>query len=212
EQISNCVRSKKHLPHAPKSLAGILLTMDLNRKDPTQSNSASAPRGRAFNNDDDNENASSDTNELDFDKNEGDSFQDSPKCSDRGKVAKKKVVKASAKFLLDKKKLEQYVGEGELLVPVPRARRRLKGNELGYMVKRDDNVLRYIDKEGVVYNQNDTAYLQNREKGKPYFVCAIQRFSLTKRDTLMVGIKWFFRLSEVPGSVYHHLTLDRELH
>lgn len=128
--------------------------MDHNRKDLTARNSSPAPRSRVFNNDDDNDNASSDTNEVDYDKNDGDSFQDSPKCSDRGKVQKKKVAKASAKFLLDKKKLEQYVGEGELLVPVPRARRRLKGNELGYMVKRDDVVLRYIDKEGVVYNQN----------------------------------------------------------
>uniref|UniRef100_A0A2C9LJE7 BAH domain-containing protein n=1 Tax=Biomphalaria glabrata TaxID=6526 RepID=A0A2C9LJE7_BIOGL len=151
-------------------------------------------------------------NEVDFDKNDQDSVQGSPKSSDKKKVVKKKVSKPSAKLILDKKKLEQYVGEGEVLVPVPRARRRLKGNDLGYMVKCGEDVVRYIDKDGIVYNPNDTAYLQNREKGKPYFVCAIQRFNLTKRDTLMVGIKWFFRLSEVPGSVYHHLTLDRELH
>ncbi|GFO42590.1 Arginine-glutamic acid dipeptide (re) repeats a [Plakobranchus ocellatus] len=133
-----------------------------------------------------------------------------------GSGVKRKVTKqkmsSSAKLLMDKKRLEQYIGDGELLVPVPRARRRLKGGDLGYMVKKGDTVVRYIDKDGMVYNPFDTAYLQNREKGKPYFVCAIQKFNLTKRDTLMVGVKWFFRLSEVPGSVYHHLTLDRELH
>ncbi|RUS90272.1 hypothetical protein EGW08_001961, partial [Elysia chlorotica] len=126
--------------------------------------------------------------------------------------AKTQKLSNSARLLLDKKRLEQYVGEGEVLVPVPRARRRLKGGDLGYMVKHGDSVVRYIDKDGVIYQPSDTAYLQNREKDKPYFVCAIQKFNLTKRDTLMVGVKWFFRLSEVPGSVYHHLTLDRELH
>ncbi|GFR97529.1 arginine-glutamic acid dipeptide (RE) repeats a [Elysia marginata] len=138
---------------------------------------------------------------------------DSGSASKRSKSGgKQQKLSGSAKFLLDKKRLEPHIGEGEVLVPVPRARRRLKGGELGYMVKKGDTVVRYIDKDGIIYNPTDTAYLQNREKGKPYFVCAIQKFNLTKRDTLMVGVKWFFRLSEVPGSVYHHLTLDRELH
>ncbi|KAH9513437.1 hypothetical protein Btru_033032 [Bulinus truncatus] len=180
------------------------------RNSPASKNGTASAATTTTNNNED-ENASSDMNEVDFDKNDIDSVQGSPKA-DKKRVVKKKVPKPSAKLILDKKKLEQYVGEGEVLVPVPRARRRLKGNDLGYMVKCGDEVVRYIDKDRIVYNPNDTAYLQNREKGKPYFVCAIQRFNLTKRDTLMVGIKWFFRLSEVPGSVYHHLTLDRELH
>ena len=72
------------------------------------------------------------------------------RTSKSGSVKQQKLSN-SAKLLLDKKRLEQYVGEGEVLVPVPRARRRLKGGDLGYMVKKGDTVVRYIDKDGIIY-------------------------------------------------------------
>lgn len=131
--------------------------MDHERKDGVPRNNSPASRNTGISggsNNDENGNASSDMNEVDFDKNSGDYFHDGPQDSEKRKVRKKKICKASPKLLIDKKKLQQYVGEGEVLVPVPRARRRLKSNELGYMVKRDDVIMRYIDKDGIVYNPN----------------------------------------------------------
>ena len=76
----------------------------------------------------------------------------SGKAGGGGGGVKQPKLSSSAKLLLDKKRLEQYIEEGEVLVPVPRARRRLKGGDLGYMVKKGDTVVRYIDKDGIIYN------------------------------------------------------------
>ena len=115
---------------------------------------SNSPVSHAANDELDPGNASSDMNEVDFDK-ERVSRVSSPKVKGG---RNKKASKASLKLAIDKKKLEKYVGEGEQLLPVPRARRRMRGGDMGYMVKRGDTVVRYIDKDGVVYMPNGESY------------------------------------------------------
>lgn len=170
---------------------------------------------------DNDDNASSDMNEMDLDKMDpyspSMSAQGSPKNSPKprdkevaGSRPKRPMSKTvAARFVADKKKLEKHVGEGEVLVPVPRARRRLKGCHLGYMVKRGHTVTRYIDKDAVVYNPNDTAYLVNREKAKPYFVCAIQRFHLVSFATYgytNYSVHYIILLDKTVRSCYENQT------
>lgn len=40
------------------------------------------------------------------------------------------------------------------------------------------------------------------------FVCLIFFFQ-SKRDHLLMSVKWYYRQSEVPDSVYQHLVQDR---
>ena len=51
-------------------------------------------------------------------------------------------------------------------------------------------------------------YIESRPD-QPFYICQIQEFKMTKRDTLQVHIKWFYRTSEVPEQVYQLLVQDR---
>ena len=52
-------------------------------------------------------------------------------------------------------------------------------------------------------------YIESRPD-QPFYICQIQEFKMTKRDTLQVHIKWFYRTSEVPEQVYQLLVQDRQ--
>ncbi|NWZ43880.1 RERE protein, partial [Brachypodius atriceps] len=74
----------------------------------------------------------------------------------------------------------------------------------------------------------DCVYIESRRPNTPYFICSIQDFKLvrniftsppfpcpslqrgdSKRDHLLMNVKWYYRQSEVPDSVYQHLVQDR---
>ncbi|XP_052034202.1 arginine-glutamic acid dipeptide repeats protein isoform X8 [Apodemus sylvaticus] len=67
----------------------------------------------------------------------------------------------------------------------------------------------YITEDDVVYRPGDCVYIESRRPNTPYFICSIQDFKLSKRDHLLMNVKWYYRQSEVPDSVYQHLVQDR---
>ncbi|XP_071399666.1 arginine-glutamic acid dipeptide repeats protein, partial [Centroberyx affinis] len=67
----------------------------------------------------------------------------------------------------------------------------------------------FITEDDVVYRPGDCVYIESRRPNTPYFICSIQDFKLSKRDHLLMSVKWYYRQSEVPDSVYQHLVQDR---
>ncbi|XP_030042042.1 arginine-glutamic acid dipeptide repeats protein isoform X2 [Microcaecilia unicolor] len=67
----------------------------------------------------------------------------------------------------------------------------------------------FITEEDLVYRPGDCVYIESRRPNMPYFICSIQDFKLSKRDHLLMNVKWYYRQSEVPDSVYQHLVQDR---
>lgn len=63
--------------------------------------------------------------------------------------------------------------------------------------------------DGIKYVPGDAVYIESQQKDQPYFICTIQDFCRSKRDTLMVNIKWFYRVCELPENVYQLLVQDR---
>lgn len=55
----------------------------------------------------------------------------------------------------------------------------------------------------------DAVFIESQRPEQPYYICVIQDMKLSKRDTLMVHIKWFYRTCEVPEQVYQLLIQDR---
>uniref|UniRef100_A0A665UFM6 Arginine-glutamic acid dipeptide repeats protein n=1 Tax=Echeneis naucrates TaxID=173247 RepID=A0A665UFM6_ECHNA len=92
----------------------------------------------------------------------------------------------------------------------------------------------FITEDDVIYRPGDCVYIESRRPNTPYFICSIQDFKLvmhlhnvnvcqeagllfalslsvlqSKRDHLLMNVKWYYRQSEVPDSVYQHLVQDR---
>ncbi|KAJ8395205.1 hypothetical protein AAFF_G00036610 [Aldrovandia affinis] len=67
----------------------------------------------------------------------------------------------------------------------------------------------FITEDETVYRPGDCVYIESRRPNTPYFICSIQDFKLSKRDHLLMSVKWYYRQSEVPDSVYQHLVQDR---
>uniref|UniRef100_A0A669E2B8 Arginine-glutamic acid dipeptide repeats protein n=1 Tax=Oreochromis niloticus TaxID=8128 RepID=A0A669E2B8_ORENI len=97
----------------------------------------------------------------------------------------------------------------------------------------------FITEDDVVYRPGDCVYIESQRPNTPYFICSIQDFKLVsrflfifplpiglfhvlisshqpihtwargKRDHLLMNVKWYYRQSEVPDSVYQHLVQDR---
>ncbi|XP_046895494.1 arginine-glutamic acid dipeptide repeats protein isoform X3 [Hypomesus transpacificus] len=67
----------------------------------------------------------------------------------------------------------------------------------------------FITEDDIVYRPGDCVYIESRRPNTPYFICSIQDFKLSKRDHLLMSVKWYYRQSEVPDSVYQHLVQDR---
>ncbi|XP_061457785.1 arginine-glutamic acid dipeptide repeats protein isoform X3 [Rhineura floridana] len=77
--------------------------------------------------------------------------------------------------------------------------------------ERTDNgeITSFITEDDVIYRPGDCVYIESRRPNTPYFICSIQDFKLSKRDHLLMNVKWYYRQSEVPDSVYQHLVQDR---
>ncbi|ESP02503.1 hypothetical protein LOTGIDRAFT_171975 [Lottia gigantea] len=102
-----------------------------------------------------------------------------------------------------------HTEKDELVLPTPSGRRGTKGRGSGYITMKDEQITSYTNDDGVTYRINDCVYIENKRPENPYFICGIKHFRLTKRDTLVTDIKWYFRFSEVPFSVYTLLVQDR---
>ncbi|KAI9560663.1 hypothetical protein GHT06_011613 [Daphnia sinensis] len=75
---------------------------------------------------------------------------------------------------------------------------------------RNGDYVRYLCvDDGADYRPGDAAYIESQSADQPFFICTIQEFRRSKRDTLMVNIKWYYRPCEVPETVYQLLVQDR---
>ncbi|XP_071805248.1 uncharacterized protein [Asterias amurensis] len=84
-------------------------------------------------------------------------------------------------------------------------------SSLSSRIKRnsDGEILSYATLDGKLYAIGDSVYVESPRPDMPYFICTIQDFRVSKRDNVIVGVKWFYRQSEVPDSVYQLLVQDR---
>ncbi|KAL3861508.1 hypothetical protein ACJMK2_007537 [Sinanodonta woodiana] len=96
-----------------------------------------------------------------------------------------------------------------VMVPMPPGRQNPSGRGLGNMTMKGDKIISYTTEKGIAYHPGDSVYIQNNRPDRPYFVCSIQEFRLTKRDILVARVKWYYRLNEVPDAVYQKLLQDR---
>ncbi|KAK6177049.1 hypothetical protein SNE40_015234 [Patella caerulea] len=98
---------------------------------------------------------------------------------------------------------------GEVVLLAPAGRKGTKGRGSGYITMNEDQITSYTNEEGISFRVKDCVYIENKRPDNPFFICAVTQFRMTKRDTLVVDIKWYFRHSEVPYSVYTLLVQDR---
>ncbi|XP_067659372.1 arginine-glutamic acid dipeptide repeats protein-like isoform X3 [Haliotis asinina] len=129
-----------------------------------------------------------------------------------GGVRRKKIKKNKNNKKPVKKALNKITSNAVVDIIVQGAPPRRKGGRnrgAGVLRKKGDDIISYTTDDGVKYRPGDCVYIENNRPDQPYYVCAVKYFRVTKRDTLVVHIKWFFRLSEVPESVYQPLVQDR---
>lgn len=94
-------------------------------------------------------------------------------------------------------------------IRVHRGPKRHRSKGVGFITRKGGHILSYTADDKTNYKIGDCVYLENIRTDQPYYICSIKDFKLTKRDTLAVTIKWYFRASEVPDSVYQLLVQDR---
>ena len=59
------------------------------------------------------------------------------------------------------------------------------------------------------YKIGDSVFIESQRPDQPFYICSITEFKRSKRDTFMVGVRWFYRTTEVPETVYNFLIKDR---
>ncbi|XP_006823033.1 uncharacterized protein LOC100368754 [Saccoglossus kowalevskii] len=79
------------------------------------------------------------------------------------------------------------------------------------LINKQGEIVRFITENNLVYRPGDSIYIDSQRPDTPFFICAIQEFRLSKRERLQVLVKWFYRPSEVPDSVYQLLVQDRHI-
>ena len=61
----------------------------------------------------------------------------------------------------------------------------------------------------VEYKPGDSVFIESQRPDQPYYICNITEIKKSKRDMLVVIIRWFYRITEVPETVYNFLIKDR---
>ena len=61
----------------------------------------------------------------------------------------------------------------------------------------------------VEYKPGDSVFIESQRPDQPYYICNITEFKRSKKDTFVAGIRWFYRTTEVPETVYNFLIKDR---
>lgn len=73
----------------------------------------------------------------------------------------------------------------------------------------ESSIVSYTSDENVLYEPGDCVYIDSQRPDVPYFICAVKEFRMNKRDLKVVVVRWYYRPSEVPESVYQLLVQDR---
>ncbi|CAC5356966.1 RERE [Mytilus coruscus] len=99
--------------------------------------------------------------------------------------------------------------DGAITIPVKKQKKGSRWRCSGVITKLGERIVSYTTEDGIKYRKGDCVYLENSNIDQPFYVCGIKEFRLTKKDTLVATVKWYFRSSEVPHNVYQHLVHDR---
>ncbi|RNA13823.1 arginine-glutamic acid dipeptide repeats -like isoform X1, partial [Brachionus plicatilis] len=74
---------------------------------------------------------------------------------------------------------------------------------------KEENIPSYTDANGVVYRVSDHVYMDINKPNQPFAIAYILDFKLTKRDLVMIEVRWYYRPNEIPDGVYMPLMQDR---
>ncbi|CAF0905698.1 unnamed protein product [Brachionus calyciflorus] len=74
---------------------------------------------------------------------------------------------------------------------------------------KEENIQSYTDANGVVYKVSDHVYMDINKPNQPFAIAYILDFKLTKRDLVMIEVRWYYRPNEIPDGVYMPLMQDR---
>ena len=61
----------------------------------------------------------------------------------------------------------------------------------------------------IEYKIGDNVFIESQRPDQPFYICNITEFKKSKRDTFVVVVRWFYRTTEVPETVYNFLIKDR---
>ena len=61
----------------------------------------------------------------------------------------------------------------------------------------------------IEYKIGDHVFIESQRPDQPFYICNITEFKKSKRDTFVVVVRWFYRTTEVPETVYNFLIKDR---
>ncbi|CAF0726477.1 unnamed protein product [Rotaria sordida] len=74
---------------------------------------------------------------------------------------------------------------------------------------KDEKIESHTDKNGVCYRVGDHVYLETNKQAEPYSIACILDFRLTRKDHVMLEVRWYYRPAEIPPNLYHLLIEDR---
>lgn len=74
---------------------------------------------------------------------------------------------------------------------------------------KDEKVESHTDKNGICYRIGDHVYLETNKQAEPYSIASILDFRLTRKDHMMLEVRWYYRPAEIPPNLYHLLIEDR---
>ncbi|CAF0761713.1 unnamed protein product [Didymodactylos carnosus] len=74
---------------------------------------------------------------------------------------------------------------------------------------KDDKICSHTDANGILYKIGDHVYLETNKQNQPYAIGCILDFRVTRKDNVMLEVKWYFRPNELPDTVYALLMQDR---
>ncbi|CAF0776010.1 unnamed protein product [Rotaria sp. Silwood1] len=74
---------------------------------------------------------------------------------------------------------------------------------------KDEKIESHTDKNGVSYRVGDHVYLETNKQAEPYSIACILDFRLTRKDHVMLEVRWYYRPAEIPPNLYHLLIEDR---
>ncbi|CAF3675846.1 unnamed protein product [Adineta steineri] len=74
---------------------------------------------------------------------------------------------------------------------------------------KDEKIESHTDKNGICYRIGDHVYLETNKQAEPYSIACILDFRLTRKDHVMLEVRWYYRPAEIPPNLYHLLIEDR---
>ncbi|CAF1085263.1 unnamed protein product [Adineta ricciae] len=91
----------------------------------------------------------------------------------------------------------------------PLTTRQTSTNKSSRHTFKDEKIESHTDKNGICYRVGDHVYLETNKQAEPYSIASILDFRLTRKDHVMLEVRWYYRPAEIPPNLYHLLIEDR---